>query len=101
MSNTRIAYRTASGAPSGVERAAEREKRIQFVTARNAALMSQRGQAAQRLAVLRGDIARIQRAITSEAELSDAQKVLHVLEQTRTAEQKLVAEIVRLNSKIR
>lgn len=101
MSDTRIAYRTASGAPTGVERAAQREQRIQFVTARNAALMSQRSIAAHRLTVLRRDIASVHRAIVSEAELSDVQKIQQVLEHARTTEQKLVAEITRLSSKIR
>lgn len=101
MSNTRIAYRSVTGAPTGAQRAADQEKRIQFVTARNAALMSQRSIAAHRLTVLRRDIASVHRAIVSEAELSDVQKIQQVLEHARTTEQKLVAEITRLSSKIR
>jgi len=101
MSNTRVAYRSSTGALTGAQRAEQREKRIQFVTARNTALMGQRSLAAHRLAVLRHDIANVHRAIVSGAELSDAQMVERVLEHARASERKLVDEITRLSSKIR
>lgn len=93
MSN-RTVYRTST------EQVVNETKRIEFVTARNQALQTQRDAATQRLAELRTSIGSIHNAIMGGAELSDTEKVLNVLERHRVSEQKLVDEITRLTVKM-
>jgi hypothetical protein len=90
--NTKIAYRSETGRDS--------KTRIQFITARNQALMSQRDDAAARLTTLRGDVRNIRHAIDTDT-VSDAAMVVKVLERMSASERKLVDEITRLNSKMR